>query len=128
MVRLSLIAVLFLALTPRADDTSEKWQFAGESQGVSFYLKVRHECRDHGSNVSVKLESQLDYAVLVSFRINDPNWRKTFTKELKPHGSDSRLAYSPEESGACHPFVDEVTVEPKEKQAPQVSQKQTDDD
>jgi hypothetical protein len=121
MVRVFLLTVLFLALTPRADGNAEKWQFAGESQGVSFYLKVRHECRDNGSKVSVKLENQTDYAVSVSFRLNDPNWHKSFTKDLKPHGADASFAFSPEE-GACHLYVDEVTVEPKDKPAPQVSQ------
>lgn len=128
MVRLCLLVVLFLAMTPRAEDESGKWQFAGESQGVSFYLKVRRECRDNGSKVTIKMESQLDYAAIVSFRLNDPGWHKTFKKELRPHGVDARTVYAPEEGGACHPFVDEVAVEPKEKDAPQVSQKQTDED
>jgi hypothetical protein len=117
--------VLALALAPRADEGSDKWLFAGENQGVSFYLKVKRECKETGSTVTVKLESQLDYPVTVSFRVNDPGWHKSLKKDLKSHGTDARTVISPEYGGACHPFVDEITVEPKEEK---VSQKQSDDD
>ena len=61
----------------------------------------------------MKLESTLDYPITVSFRINDPNWSKTFERDLTPGEKDSGLKYTPSEGTVCHPYVDEVFVDSK---------------
>ena len=97
---------------------AEKWQFAGENQGIAFQLQITNQCKD-GSKVSIKLKSALDHPVTVTFRLNDADWKKTFTYALQPKGRDANLTFVPEDSQVCHPYVDQVYVESPE---PQVSQ------
>ena len=63
-------ALSHLAAAPAA--TPSRWQFAGENQGIRFYFKIANECRNSGAKVELKLESTLDYAATVSFRLVDP--------------------------------------------------------
>jgi hypothetical protein len=93
-----------------------RWQFAGENQGIRFYFKIANECRDAGARVELKLENGLDHAVTVSFRLVDPDWKKSFERELGPDTKDQAIKFTPEEGTACHPYVDEVYVESKETQ------------
>jgi hypothetical protein len=93
-----------------------RWQFAGENQGIRFHFKIANECRDQGAQVEVKLENGLDHAVVVSFRLVDPDWKKSFDRELGPRMTDAAVRFTPEEGTACHPYVDEVYVVSKETQ------------
>lgn len=97
-------------------ETTAKWQFAGENRGIRFHFKIANECRDQGAQVEIKLENSLDHAVVVSFRMVDPDWKKSFERELGPKMMDTAIKFSPEEGAACHPYVDEVYVESKETQ------------
>jgi hypothetical protein len=119
MIKFSLPAVLFLALSAQAADAPAKWQYAGESQGITFRIKVFNACKAEGSKIVLKLESKLPEKVEVSFRLNDSEWSKTFTRELKAGATDSGLEFRPEEGSACHPFIDQIYVD---SQAPVVSQ------
>jgi hypothetical protein len=108
----SLIGILALVpLAVAADDN--KWHFAGESQGISFQLQIRNQCKD-GSKVAIRLKSEIDRPVTVSFRLNDSDWRKTFTYKLKANAQDATLNYTPFDEPACHPYIDQVYVESEE--------------
>lgn len=89
----------------------EKWSFAGENYGVRIFFKIKRECQESGSTMALKVENTLDYPVTVSFRIKDPEWTKTFEREIKAHGEDTGLKFIPETGTACHPYVDEIHVE-----------------
>ena len=119
---LSLLAVAALQAGTKTDVEKTKWLFAGGDRGITFYLAVSGECRDHGGKVAVKLESQLDYPVDVTFRVNDPDWSQTFTRTLRAHGTDAHLRITPEDGSVCHPYVDQIYVEAKD--APKVTQTQ----
>jgi hypothetical protein len=93
-----------------------RWQFAGENQGVRFYFKIANECRDTGAKLELRLENTLDHAVTVSFRLVDPDWKQNFERDLEPNGKDAAIPYTPDEGTACHPYVDEVYVEPRATQ------------
>jgi hypothetical protein len=101
---------------PNQTGTSERWLYAGENHGIRFFFKIANECRETGASVGIKLESILDYPVTVSFRVNDPNWSKTFQRDLTPGEVDTGIKFTPGEGTACHPFVDEVYVDSKETQ------------
>jgi hypothetical protein len=88
------------------------WQFAGENQGIRFSFKIANECRESGASLELKLENTQDFAVTVSFRIVDPDWTQTFERELGPNAKDTAIHFVPDEGTACHPYVDEVYVEP----------------
>ncbi len=120
MNRILIASILFLFIFTSADQPS-KWQFAGESNGIRFYLKITNECQQSGANVAIKLENTLDHAVSVNFRLNDPEWSKTFEKNLAASGVDATLKYKPDGGTACHPYVDEVYVESKEIRISNVS-------
>ena len=118
-----LLSVTALALAGALSQTGAapaeapaRWQFAGENQGIRFHFKVANECRDQGAKVEVKLENSLDHAVVVSFRLVDQDWKKSFERELGPKMKDASIRFAPEEGTACHPYVDEVYVESKETQ------------
>lgn len=104
-------SVFFMAsLTPMLALAAEsKWLFAGESRGVAFQLRITDACKD-GSKVAVRLKGAFDEDVRVSFRLNDSDWRKTFTRELKAGAREVTVAFVPEESQVCHPYVDQVEV------------------
>jgi hypothetical protein len=89
----------------------EKWSFAGESYGVRIFFKINRECRESGSSVALKLENTLDYPVTVSFRVKDPEWSKSFERDLKAQAEDTGLKFIPETGTACHPYVDNIYVE-----------------
>ena len=78
------------------DQEAPHWQFAGES----------------GASLELKLENTLDLPVTVSFRIVDPDWTQSFERELGPNAKDTAIHFVPDEGTACHPYVDEVYVEP----------------
>jgi hypothetical protein len=99
-----------LALAPLASAGADSWKYAGENQGVTFHLQVADPCKE-GSAVRIKVENTLDRAVAFSFRLNDSDWRKSFSRELRAGASDTALSYQPEESVACHPYVDQVYFE-----------------
>ncbi|MDB5104075.1 MAG: hypothetical protein JWP91_1764, partial [Fibrobacteres bacterium] len=61
-------------------ETPSRWQYAGENQGIRFYFKIANECRTSGAHVEMKLESTLDHAVTVSFRLVDPDWKQSFER------------------------------------------------
>lgn len=116
---LAFAGVLAGAFSPIAAATAEapaRWQFAGENQGIRFHFRIAGECRDEGAQVEIKLESNLDHAVLVSFRLVDPDWKKSFERELGPKMQDASIRFTPLEGGACHPYIDDVYVEAKETQ------------
>jgi hypothetical protein len=103
-----------LVLLPLAALANEgKWNFAGESQGIAFQLQIRNQCKD-GAKVSIRLKSELDRPVTVSFRLNDSDWRKTFSHKLKPKDQTATLHYTPFESTVCHPYIDQVYIESEE--------------
>ncbi len=121
MKRLLAVTALALAgaLSPAAAAPAEapaRWQFAGENQGIRFHYRIANECRDQGAQVEVQLENTLDHAVVVSFRLVDPDWKKSFERELGPKLKDMAIRFTPEEGTACHPYVDGVYVESKETQ------------
>ncbi|GEM_PF-3999215 len=97
-------------------DTPSRWQFAGENQGIRFYFKIANECRTSGAKMELRLESTLDYAATVSFRLVDPEWKQSFERELGAKMQDTAIKFTPEDGSACHPYVDEVYVEAKETQ------------
>jgi hypothetical protein len=116
-----LLAALALAgtLSQAAEAPAEapaRWQFAGENRGIRFHFRIAGECRDERAQVEIKLENSLDHAVVVSFRLVDPDWKKTFERELGPKMKDASIRFAPEEGTVCHPYVDEVYVESKETQ------------
>lgn len=115
MTRLIAVMTLAGALAGWAD-TPERWQFAGENQGVRFYFKILNECRSSGAKVEMKLENTLDHAITVSFRLVDPDWRQSFERELGPQMKDTAVKFTPEDGSACHPYVDEVYVEARDTQ------------
>jgi hypothetical protein len=115
MIRLIAVITLAGALAGMAD-TAPRWQFAGENQGIRFYFKIANECRNSGAKVELKLDNTLDHAVMVSFRLVDPDWKKSFQRELGPMMKDKAVKFAPEEGSACHPYIDEVYVESKETQ------------
>lgn len=100
----------------KGEASPPRWQFAGENQGIRFYFKIANECRDAGASLELKLESTLDHAVTVSFRMVDPDWNQTFERDLEPGAKDTAIQYKPDEGTACHPYVDEVYVEPRQTQ------------
>jgi hypothetical protein len=53
---------------------------------------------------------------MVSFRLVDPDWKKSFERELGPKMKDTAIRFTPEEGTACHPYIDEVYVVSKETQ------------
>lgn len=111
------LAAFLLAMHPGTLSASEtKWQFAGESQGISFQMQIRNECQD-GAKVTVKMKNSLDHAVTVSFRLNDSDWRKTFTYKLMPNSGNATINFAPEESTVCHPYIDQVYLEGDESVA-----------
>jgi hypothetical protein len=101
------------ARTPNRASNSEKWKFAGESHGIKFSLRISNECRPTGSSLAVKLENTMDYPVTVSFRINNPDWTKTFERHLGPREMDTGLKYKPDEGTVCHAYLDQIFVEAK---------------
>lgn len=101
------------ARPPKQDPNSEKWKFAGENHGIKFSLRISNECRPSGSSLGVKLENTLDYPVTVSFRINSPDWSKTFERHLSPREMDTGLKFKPDEGAVCHAYLDQVFVEAK---------------
>lgn len=105
-----LAMVLGAGALAMADES--RWKYAGESRGIEFQLQITNQCKD-GSKVVVKVKSSLDHPVTVSFRLNDSDWRKTFTQELKK-SKEAQVAFSPEEGAVCHPYVDQVDVESEE--------------
>jgi hypothetical protein len=113
MIRNRAVAFM-LALCPAFAGTDSKWQYAGESQGISFHLQIRNQCKD-GSKVTIKLKSALEHPAVVSFRLNDSDWRKTFTQKLQPGGKEATVSYSPGESPVCHPFIDQIYLEGSEE-------------
>src|SRR5882757_3760733 len=115
MTRLIATMALVGSLSAMAD-TPARWQFAGENQGIRFFYKVANECRNSGAKVEMKLENTTDNAVTVSFRLVDPDWKKSFERELGPKMKDSAIKFTPEEGSSCHPYVDEVYVQSKETQ------------
>jgi hypothetical protein len=110
----ALALTLAVGTVPAADKSAggEKWKYAGENQGIAFYLRITDQCRD-GSMVALQLISELENPVTVTFRLNDSDWRKTFTRELAAGGKDATLKYSPEEGPVCNPYIDQVYIEPK---------------
>ena len=112
MTRLIVSLALLSVFSVRADAPA-KWQFAGDNQGIRFYLKIANECRDKGAKVEVRLENTLDHAVVVSFRIVDPDWKQNFEREMATGMKDTAIKFTPEEGKSCHPYVDEVYVEEK---------------
>lgn len=113
--------ILLLALCPAFVIADTKWQYAGESQGISFHLQIRNQCKD-GSKVTIRLKSALDRAAVVSFRLNDSDWRKTFTYKVKPNGKEATLSYAPGESPVCHPFIDQIYIEGEEETVTQTTE------
>lgn len=105
------LAMAVGAWAAKGDEAARRWQFAGENQGIRFYLRIANECRPSGAHVDVKLENTLDHAVTVSFRIVDPDWKLSFERELGPNGKDAAIGFAPDEGTACHPYVDEVYVD-----------------
>jgi hypothetical protein len=93
--------------TPGA--SGSKWLYAGEIRGIEFQLRITGACKD-GSKVAVRLKAASDEDLVVSFRLNDADWRKTFTHELKAGGKPVTLTFVPEDSQVCHPYVDQVEV------------------
>ena len=57
----------------------------------------------------------LKKAILLSFRLNDPDWSKSFTATLKAGATNSGLRFTPDGGSVCHPYIDMVYIEPKEK-------------
>lgn len=108
MTRFAVIAALFLSLGLQAKPAPVKWKFAGESQGVVFYLRMDNACKPEGSQVFLKLENTLNHPVTVSFRLSDSDWNKTFTRELAAGATDTRLRYRPDDGPACYPFIDQI--------------------
>jgi len=93
----------------KATDASDsKWLYAGEIQGIAFQLLITGACKE-GSKVAVRLKGASDEDLVVSFRLNDADWRKTFTRELKT-GREATVTFVPEDSQVCHPYVDLVEV------------------
>jgi hypothetical protein len=61
--------------------------------------------------VTIRLKSALDHTALVSFRLSDSDWRKTFNHKVPADGKETTLTYVPEDGPACHPFLDQVSLE-----------------
>lgn len=111
---LALALTLAVGTAPAVDKSAgeEKWKYAGENQGIAFYLRITDQCRE-GSKVFLKVRSELENPVTITFRLNDSDWRKTFTRELPAGGKDATLQYSPDEGPVCNPYIDQVYIEPK---------------
>jgi hypothetical protein len=124
MIRLMASLTLASALAAWAE-TPAKWQYAGENKGIRFSFKIANECRNDGAKVELKLENTLDHAVVVSFRLIDPDWKQSFERELGPKMKDTAIKFTPEEGTACHPYVGEVFVESKETQVTQTDDSQS---
>ncbi len=101
------------AWADKAEAAAPRWQFAGENEGIRFYFKIDNECRDSGASLQLKLESTLDHAVTVSFRLVDPDWSQAFERDLEANAKAAPIPFTPDEGTACHPYVDEVYVEPR---------------
>lgn len=110
MNRIRALAFL-LSLSPAFAGADSKWQFAGENQGISFHLQIRDQCKEEGSKVTIRLRSSLDHAAVVSFRLNDSDWRKTFTQRVPADGKEATVSHIPDEGSVCHPFIDQVYLE-----------------
>jgi len=110
------LALVTTTWAEKSEATPPRWQFAGENQGIRFYFKIANECRDTGAKLELRLENTLDHAVTVSFRLVDPDWKQAFERDLEPNGKDAAIPYTPDEGTACHPYVDEVYVEPRATQ------------
>jgi len=107
------LACATTAWAAKSEAAPPRWQFAGENQGIRFYFKIANECRDAGASLELKLESTLDHAVTVSFRLVDPDWSQSFERDLEPNAKAAAIQYTPDGGTACHPYVDEVYVEPR---------------
>lgn len=119
MIRLMTSLTLVGVLAAIGAEPPVKWQYAGENQGIRFSFKIANECRSSGAKVEVKLENTLDHAVVVSFRLIDPDWKQSFERELGPKMKDTSIKFKPEEGTACHPYVGEVYVESRETRVTQ---------
>lgn len=93
----------------RAGSADSKWDFAGEIQGIAFQLRITGACKD-GSKVAVRFRGSYDEDLIVTFRLNDADWRKTFTQPLKAGGKPVTVTFTPEDGQVCHPYVDQVEV------------------
>ena len=89
--------------------SGSKWLYAGEMQGIEFQLQMTGACKE-GSKVAVRLKTSSEEELVVSFRLNDDDWRKTFTHALKAGGKPVTLSFTPEDGQVCHPYVDQVEV------------------
>lgn len=119
MTRAKRLPVLFLAFLPIAALANDnKWQYAGESQGISFQMQIRNECKDN-AKVTVKMKSEIDRSVTVSFRLNDSDWRKTFNYKLKANAQAATVSFTPDEGSVCHPFIDQIYIESEESMVTQ---------
>lgn len=110
------LAGTLLRVAAASAEAPARWQFAGVNQGIRFQFRIANECRDQGAQVEIKLENSLDQAVVVDFRLVDPDWKKSFERELGSKMEDASIRFTPEEGTACHPYFDEVYVESKETQ------------
>lgn len=115
---------LALALWPAFAEADSKLQFAGESQGISFHLQIGNQCQD-GSKVTIQLKSSLDHAAIVSFRLNDSDWRKSFTHLVGPDGKETSVSFSPGEGLVCHPYIDQVYLEGQQETVTQSAEADT---
>jgi hypothetical protein len=97
-------------------DMPARWQYAGESKGIRFRFRIANECADAGARMEVKLENTLDAEATVSFRIVDPDWKRSFERKLGPKAEDASIRFAPDEGTACHPYVDEVYLESRDTQ------------
>lgn len=112
-MKIRFLASLLVLLPLSAFADEGKWKYAGENQGIEFQLLIRNQCKD-GSKVSIRMKSELDREVTVSFRLNDSDWRKTFTYKLKANAKGATLHYTPFDSPVCHPYIDQVYIESEE--------------
>jgi len=110
------LACAAAAWAGKGEAAPPRWQFAGENQGIRFYFKIANECRDTGASLDLKLESTLDHPVTVSFRLVDPDWSQAFERDLEANAKAAAIPYTPDGGTACHPYVDEVYVEPRATQ------------
>ena len=119
-IQLLLGAMIACAAAPGRkvpDPAADTWKFAAENYGVQFYWHIVNECRPSGAVVSVKLVNTLENPVSISFRVNDPNWTRSFAKELGAGEKNTDIKFFPEDGTACHAFIDQVYLETKKAQA-----------